>query len=410
MKVLLLGVGAVGEAYAVLGKRRDPKGEWLEQLVLADFDLARAREVQARLGDQKRFPAEHIDVTYKDQVVALAQKYHVDLIINGCAQVFNQTIFDGAFEVGCDYLDMAMTLSEKHPTEPYSKVGVMLGDYQFAKQKDWQDKGLLALLGMGVEPGISQVFAKYAEKHLFDKIEEIGIRDGSNLTVEGYNFAPNFSIWSVIEECLNPPIFWEKERGWYTSKPFSEPEVFDFPEGIGPVEVVCIEHEEVVTIPQWINKGLKKVTFKFGLGTETIKILKTIDKLGLTNKEKINVRGVRVAPRDVVEACLPDPAKLGHLMRGKTCAGTWVKGFKENKPREVYIYQVMDNQECMNEFNCQAVAVQTAIGPIVATELLTKDIWKGTGVLPPEAFAPEVFMELMCDYGFTYGIRDKWQD
>ena len=410
MKVLLLGAGAVGEAYTVLTRLADPNGQWLEKMVVADFNLERAREVANRLTGDERFPAVRIDASDRGQVATAAQEHEIDLIMNACPQNFDKTIFDAAWEAGCHYMDMAMTLSEKHPTEPYSKVGVMLGDYQFARHKEWDERGLLALLGMGIDPGVSEVFAKYAEKHLFDEIDEIGVRDGSNLSVEGYPYATQFSVWSVIEECLNPPVFWEKEKGYYTTEPMSEPEVFDFPEGIGPLEVVSVEHEEVINFPRWIKKGLKKVTFKISLGQELMDALRILNQLGLASAESVDVKGVKVVPRDVVEACMPDPAKIGPLMRGKISVGTWVKGRKDGKAQEVYIYQVADNEVCMRKFNCQAVAAQTAVGPAIATELLSKCIWKNKGVLPPEAFDPDPFMERMASYGFPYGIRDSRQD
>jgi saccharopine dehydrogenase-like NADP-dependent oxidoreductase len=204
-------------------------------------------------------------------------------------------------------------------------------------------------------------------------------------------------------------VFWEKDKGYYTTQPMSEAEVFDFPEGIGPVEVVSIEHEEVINIPRWITRGLKKVSFKISLGRELMEALRMINDLGLASAEPIDVKGVKVIPRDVVEACMPDPAKIGPLMHGKICVGTWVKGRKAGKPREVYLYQVADNKACMQVLNCQAVAAQTAVGPAIATELLAKGIWQNTGVLPPEAFDPDPFLQRMQAYGFPYGIRDSWQ-
>ena len=400
MKILLVGVGGVGEAIAVIAKPRP----WVEQIVLADYNLERAKEVQTKLGDARRFPAEFVDASQQGQIEALAQKYHVDLIMNSCDPVFNVPIFDAAFNVGCTYMDMAMTLSEPHPTEPYRRAHVKLGDYQFERAKQWEDKGLLALVGIGVEPGMADVFARYAQDHLFDEIEEVGIRDGANIEVRGYEFAPNFSIWTTIEECLNPPVIWEKGKGWFTTEPFSEPEVFDFPEGIGPVEVVNVEHEEVLLVPRWVK--CKRVTFKYGLGTQFISVLKTLKMLGLDNKEKIKVKNVMVAPRDVVAACLPDPAHLGDRMFGKTCAGTWVKGVKDGKPRQVYLYQVADNETCMRELGCQAVVAQTAFNAVVAWDLVQANEWKGKGVLGPEAFDPLPFMKRMADYGFPYGIKE----
>lgn len=400
MRVLLVGVGGVGEAIAALAKPR----EWMKLMVLADYNIKRAEEVQKKLGDAERFPIEAIDASKQEAIEALARKYNVDLIMNAVDPVFNKQIFDAAYNVGANYMDMAMTLSEPHPTDPFNKVGVKLGDYQFDKAKDWEKKGLLALVGFGVEPGMADVFARYAADHLFDEIDEIGVRDGGDLYVEGLEFAPTFSIWTTIEECLNPPVVYEEGKGWFTTAPFSEPEMFDFPEGIGKVEVVNVEHEEVLLVPRGI-KNVKRVTFKYGLGDEFTDILRTLHKLGLDSKEKIKVKGTDISPRDVVAACLPDPAHLGDKMHGKTCAGTWVKGTKDGKPKEVYIYQVADNQDCMSKWNCQAVVAQTAFTPVIAMELLEKGIWKGAGVLGPEAFDPIPFMERMDDYGFPYGIR-----
>ena len=398
MKVLLVGVGGVGEAIAAIAKPR----KWMELMVLADYNVKRAEEVQKKLGDPKRFPVEFIDASNQKNIEDLAKKHQVDLIMNSVDPIFNQQIFDAAYNAGVKYMDMAMTLSEPHPTDPFNKPGVKLGDYQFEKAKEWEKKGLLALVGFGVEPGMADVFARYAADHLFDEIEEVGIRDGANITIEGYDFAPNFSIWTTIEECLNPPVIWQN-GDWHTTAPFSEPEVFDFPE-IGPVEVVNVEHEEVLLVPRWVKA--KRVTFKYGLGNEFIEVLKTLHKLGLDNKNKINVKGVQVAPRDVVAACLPDPAHLGDKMKGKTCAGTWVKGTKDGKKKEVYLYQVADNEECMKTWGCQAVVAQTAFTTVIAMDLLEHSVWKGTGVLGPEAFEPTVFMEKMADYGFPYGIKN----
>lgn len=399
MKVLLVGVGGVGEAIAMMSKINS----WIELVVLADYDIERLKEVLNKVNDQ-RYLIEWIDANQQDLIEDLAKKYRVDLIMNACDPIFNKPIFNAAFNVGCNYMDMAMTLSEPHPTDPFNKPYIKLGDYQFERAELWEKEGLLALLGLGVEPGMANVFARYAQDYLFDSIEEIGIRDGANLEVRGYEFAPNFSIWTTIEECLNPPVIWEREKGWFTTSPFSEPEVFDFPEGIGPVECVNVEHEEVLLIPRWVQ--CNRVTFKYGLGDEFINVLKTIKMLGLDNKEKIKVKDVMVAPRDVVAACLPDPAHLGDKMHGKTCAGTWVKGIKDGKTKEVYIYQVVDNEYCMKKWGCQAVVAQTAFNAVIGWDLIEHGVWKKTGVLGPEAFTPKPFLDKMKDYGFPYSVKE----
>ena len=343
MRVLAIGSGGVGTSAALIAARRD----FFESWVCADYDEARARGLADRVGDP-RFTGIALDASDEAAVAEACRAHGITHVLNVVDPRFNMPIFDGAFAAGAHYLDTAMSLSRPHPERPHSDAFIKLGDEQFAKSDAWAERGLLALCGIGVEPGLADVFARYAADHLFDRIEEVGIRDGANLLVAGYGFAPSFSIWTTIEECLNPPVIWERERGWFTTAPFSEPEVFDFPEGIGPVECVNVEHEEVLLVPRWIE--CDRVTFKYGLGDEFIEVLKTLHKLGLDRTDPVDVRGGRVSPRDVVAACLPDPATLGDKMSGKTCAGTWVTGTgKDGRRREVYLYHVADNEWTMRE-------------------------------------------------------------
>ena len=401
MRILLVGAGGVGSAAVGIAARR----AFFEAMVVADYDESRAERALRRHAGDARFTAAHVDASSADAVAALAREHGATHVLNAVDPRFVVPIFDGAFAAGADYLDMAMSLSRPHPESPYEQTGVKLGDEQFAKAGEWEAAGRLCLVGIGVEPGLSDVFARYAADHLFDEIDEIGIRDGANLQVEGYDFAPSFSIWTTIEECLNPPVVWEKDRGWFTTAPFSEPEVFEFPEGIGPVECVNVEHEEVLLVPRWVDA--KRVTFKYGLGEEFITVLQVLHKVGLDRTEKVRVGGVEVSPRDVVAACLPDPATLGDRMRGKTCAGTWVRGRKNGTEREVYLYHVVDNAWSMAEYGAQAVVWQTAINPVVALELLARGTWSGAGVLGPEAFDPVPFLDLLSAYGSPWGMRSS---
>src|SRR5918999_2563519 len=401
MRILVIGAGGVGSAVAAIARRRD----FFERMVLADLSPDRARAAVARLGDD-RFAAVALDASDPDAIVALAEAERADAILNACDPWLNPPIFHAAARAGCTYLDMAMTLSQRHPERPFDEPGLMLGDDQFAVAGEWEAAGRLALCGIGVEPGLSDVFARYAADHLFSRIDEIGVRDGADLTVAGAAFAPTFSIWTTIEECLNPPLIWERERGWYTSPPFSAPEVFDSPAGIGPVECVNVEHEEVVLIPRWID--CERVTFKYGLGDEFIGVLKTLALLGLDSVEPLRVKGVEVAPRDVVAAALPDPATLGDRMSGRTCAGTLVTGTgKDGSARAVYLHHVVDNEDSMERDGVQAVAWQTALGPVVALELLASGAWQGAGVLGPEAFDAVPFLELMAEHGSPHALDER---
>ncbi|NBE94403.1 ATP-binding protein [Nonomuraea sp. KC401] len=406
MRILLVGSGGVGTAITRIAARRP----FFEHMVVADHDLSRAQAAVAALGERAgRFTSARVDAADGAAVTALLAGHGCDVLLNATDPRFVSPLFEAALAAGAGYLDMAMSLSRPHPDRPYEEVGVKLGDEQFARADAWAASGRLALVGMGVEPGLSDVFARYAADELFDEIEEIGVRDGGDLTVEGYAFAPSFSIWTTIEECLNPPVVYDKDRGWYTTEPFSEPEIFDFPEGIGPVECVNVEHEEVVLVPRWVDAG--RVTFKYGLGQDFIDKLKALHAMGLAGTEPIEVRSgqgtVLVAPRDVVAAALPDPAGLGEHMRGRTCAGTWVKGVKDGRPREVYLYHVVDNAWSMREYGSQAVLWQTAVNPVVALELLAGGVWKGTGVLGPEAFDARPFLDLLAAYGSPWGLREQ---
>ncbi|WP_422391334.1 saccharopine dehydrogenase family protein [Arthrobacter sp. N1] len=409
MRILIIGAGGVGSAAARIAVRRP----FFDALVIADYDPARPQALVDELGDPRLVSAE-IDASSSSAVAAVVREHAITHVLNAVDPRFVMPIFEGCFEAGATYLDMAMSLSTPHPDHPHEQTGVMLGDEQFAASTQWEAAGRLALVGMGVEPGLSDVFARYAEDHLFSSIEELGVRDGANLTVEGYDFAPSFSIWTTIEECLNPPVIFERDRGWFTTAPFSEPEVFEFPEGIGPVECVNVEHEEVILMPRWTKA--RRVTFKYGLGEEFITVLRTLHTLGLDSTAPLDVKGVSVAPRDVVAAALPDPATLGSRMKGKTCAGVHVTGTgTDGAPRAVYLYHVVDNAWSMAEYNSQAVVWQTAVNPVIALELLASGTWSGSGVLGPEAFDAQPFLDLLAadapaGYGSPWGLEERDAD
>jgi saccharopine dehydrogenase (NAD+, L-lysine-forming) len=401
MRILVLGAGGVGAATAAIARRRG----FFERMVLADLDPARAERAIAGLGDD-RLGAAALDASDRAAIVALARAERADVILNACDPRLNPPIFEAALEAGCTYLDMAMTLSQRHPERPFEETGVLLGEEQFAAADAWERAGQLALVGIGVEPGLSDVFARYAADHLFSAIDEVGVRDGADLAVEGYAFAPTFSIWTTIEECLNPPLIWERDRGFYVTEPFSEPEQFEFPEGIGSVECVNVEHEEVVLVPRHVD--CRRVTFKYGLGEEFISVLRTLHMLGLDSTEPVMVRGVPVAPRDVVAAALPDPATLGDRMTGRTCAGTLVTGTgKDGAPRATYLYHLVDNETSMRTDGAQAVVWQTAVNPVAAMELLAEGRWSGAGVLGPEAFDAVPFLEKLAELGAPHGVDER---
>jgi saccharopine dehydrogenase-like NADP-dependent oxidoreductase len=416
VRILLIGAGGVGDAIVKISADRN----FFEKLIVSDYDIQRAEKSVEWVNQHSpeaaaKFQTAQIDASDADQVAALAKEVGATHIMNAVEPKFVQSIFDGALKAGVNYMDMAMSLSHVHETDPFNTPAEKLGDWQYDKHAEFEKAGLLALIGTGAEPGISNIFARYAADHLFSEVDEICILDGGNLVVRNDQgeeiFAPSFSIWTVIEECLNPPLIWEKERGWYTTEPFSEPAMFEFPGGIGPIECVNVEHEEVNMLPRTMDA--KKVRFKYGLGSEFIGVLQTLHALGLDKIEPVSVRSksgrVEVAPRDLVAAVLPDPASLVDSMTGKTCAGTLVTGKGlDGKPRATYLYHVADTSWTGKNYNAQAVVWQTALVPVVALELLSRGDWKATGVRGPEEFDAKLFLDLMSsEYGQPWGSQDR---
>ncbi len=401
MRTLVIGAGGVGRAIANIASRRN----FLTSMVVADYTLEKAQAAVKRL-DDPRFSAAEVNASDLEAIRELIRETKTEIVINAVDPRFVMPIFLACELERVNYMDMAMSLSRPHPLLPHTETGVKLGDEQFARDWNWSERGIYALVGMGIEPGMSDVFARYASDQLFSRIDQVTVLDGSNLTVEGYDFAPSFSIWTTIEECLNAPLVWEDGKGWYSTEPFSEPEIFDFPEGIGPVECVNVEHEEVVLIPQKVDA--RKVNFKYGLGAEFINVLKTIHLIGMDRRENVEVQGVSISPRDLLAAALPDPAMLGSKMKGKTCAGTYVEGLdKEGNPKAVYIYHVVDNEWSMAEYGDQAVVWQTALNPVIALELLHEGVWKPEGVNGPEWFDPMPFLNKVAEFGPEWKIREE---
>jgi saccharopine dehydrogenase-like NADP-dependent oxidoreductase len=397
VRVLLVGAGTVGEAIAKVAADRP----WLEQLIVTDYDADRARFVVDSTEHHGRYVARRIDASSAAQVTEAARAYNVDLVMNAVDPQFVMPIFDGALDANVNYMDMAMSLSRPHSETPFTTPGLKLGDEQFEKAAAWESAGRLALVGMGMDPGLADVFAAHAAKNLFDAggIDEIHVRDGGDLAIPGYAFAPVFSIWTTIEECLNPPNVWH-DGEWLTTEPFSSPEMFPFPDGVGEVECVNVEHEEVLLVPRWLKA--RRVTFKYALGSDFIDKLRTIHALGMDRTDRVTVKGAEVAPRDVLAAITPDPAKLGDQMIGRAIVGTWVIGRHNGQPREAYLYQTTDAQQIWRDTGLGAVAWQTGFNPVIAMELLANGAWSGAGVLGPEAMNPDPYLSLLDHYGIHH--------
>ena len=415
MRILIVGSGGVGESTAAIIRRRDPGRGLFETVVLADWDLAKAQGAVARQGGDARFVAEKVDASDADAVAALCAKHKVDVLCSFLPVEFNPSTLQAALRARVHHMDASTTLSRPHPTDPYHQADVVLGQDELALGPEFEKIGKLGLMGIGVEPGMADWYCRYAADHFFDEIDEIGVRDGANLEIPGFSgISFGFSIWMTIEECTNPAVVWERDRGFYTVPPLSDPEPFYLPEGIGWVEVAHVEHEEVVHVGYFehLLKGVNKATFKYALGDEFIQAMEVFRSVNLHSLAPVRVRGVEVRPRDVVEAAAPDPNEIGKRYVGQTCAGTWVRGRKDGRERQVYLYQVADNQESVALYGTQGVVAQTAFPGVIALELLATGRLAGykgnpeAGVYPAQAFTCDDFVSLQKEYGFPGGALE----
>lgn len=408
MRILLIGAGGVGEAIVKLAATRN----FFEQVIVADYDLNRSEQVVDWLQDS-RFTAIKLDASSAASIVEVCRANNVTHLVNAVEPKFVPTIFSAAFTAGVNYIDLSMSVSEAHELDPNHLAGIKLGDAQYAVHDQWERAGNLALVGMGVAPGLSNVFARYAQDYLFSEIDEISVKSGSNLVVTNQAgekiFAPTFSSWTTLEKFLNPPLVWSEAKGFYTTQLFSEPEIFDFPEGIGSLECVNVEHEEVAMLPRTIRA--KKVSHKSALSRDFIEVLLTLQSLGLDRTKPARVRSaqgpVDVSPRDLVASVLPNPASIGASMTGKNCSGVLVTGKdKDGRERVTYLYNVVDNQWSMDNFQSQCVVWQAALNPVIALELMAEGIWRGAGVLGPECFDAKPFLDLMSS---STGYQAEWK-
>lgn len=396
MRVLVIGAGGVGASVAAIASRRD----FFESMLLADIDRGRPDAVVARLADP-RFSAARLDASDPLRVAELCRAHRITHVVNAVDPRHVMTIFAGAFRAGAHYIDLALSRSGATVSGAAVDSSLLPGHEQFAEDDRWVHHGRLALVGMGARPGLVDVFARYAADELFDHIDHVGVRAGSNLK-HGFAFAPSFSTWTTIDECLNPPLSWDRTGGFRAAEPFSDPEVFEFPAGIGRVECVAVEHAEVVLIPRAV--AAERVSFKIGLDPQFIDVLRTLRNLGLDRTDPVEVNGVRVSPRDVVAACVPDPVDLARSMTGRICVGALVTGTgRDGQPLEVYVHHVADNEWTMSEYGTPAVVWQAAISPVVSLELLATRAWSAAGVLGPESFPAQPFLDLLRD-----GYGQRW--
>jgi saccharopine dehydrogenase (NAD+, L-lysine forming) len=391
VKVLVLGAGAVGTVSAL----KFAKEAVLEKLVIADTVSARASHLADRLNDP-RVSAISLDAGDRAAVAHAIRQTGTTLVLNAALPATNLDVMRACLDAGCDYIDLASAGTDAD--------GIPKMDDQFALDAEFKAAGRLALLGMGADPGTSNVYAAYAAKHLLDVVTELRVRDGDNSVCQGYDgFIPAFSPWVMIDECLCKAVSYRGGR-FHLEEPLTGQEQFDFPE-LGVLNCYYVDHEESKTLPRFFPSA-KTIDFKLCMDQATVETLRVIKRMGLSSKDRVRVGDLSVVPRDLVVALLPQPKDLAGRMRGKTCVGTLAKGFKNGEPRAYYIYNVSDHEAVYRSLGVQATAYQTGIPPVIAARLLAEGTWQGTGVMSPEQFDPDPFLEAMTRAGMPWQVRD----
>ncbi|MEP7327374.1 MAG: saccharopine dehydrogenase C-terminal domain-containing protein [Gemmatimonadota bacterium] len=389
---MLLGAGAVGTVSAL----KFCEVATLEHLVVADAVSARASLLADRLNDL-RVRAMVLDAGDRAAVAQAIRETRSTILLNAALPATNLAVMGACLDAGCHYMDMASA-----GTDPNDGIPKM--DDQFALDEAFRDRGLLALLGIGADPGTTNVYAAYAAKHLLDEVTEIRVRDGDNSVCQGHDgFIAAFSPWVFIDECLCEARSWRNGRH-YLEAPLTGREPFDFPE-LGTLTCYYVDHEEVKTLPRVFPRA-DVIDFKLCMDDVTWQTLKVMKQLGLSRIDQVRVGNTSVAPRDVVVSLLPQPKDLAGRMKGKTCVGTLVKGFKNGQPRAFYLYNIADHEVVYASHGVQATAYQTGIPPVIAASLISEGIWSGAGVVTPEQMNPDPFLDRMGPSGMPWQIRD----
>ena len=396
MKTVIVGVGAVGSVAADILAG----SEEFDEIVLADIDLEKAKRMEERISNDK-ISTMRIDAS---DTKGMAEAFKgMDLVLNGVIPRFNFNIMDACLMAKANYADMAsdIFLSKEKPGEIVKEPPMQ---YQARKYSDAYEKaGIIGMLGIGCDPGASNIFARMAADRM-DRVKEILVRDGDNGYVEGYDFAPLWSPETLIEEVLMDAMVYKD--GHYTKvPPFSGREEFEYPDPVGKLPIYNVDHEEQETLPTYIGevlgKGCDYCDFKIALGDEYVDAIKTIGKLGLDSPEKVDVKGAKVAPRDVVAAVLPDPSTLGDRARGDMAIGTITKGVKDGKDVGYYIYTSMNHEDCWNKYKHSATAYTVGVPLAIGAILFAQGKVDQKGVFPPEMLDPKPFVDMLPKYGMN---------
>lgn len=385
---LIIGAGGVGR---VVAHKCVLNNHVFDRIILASRSIGRCEEIKSEL-PEGAIEITTVDADNTDEVIALIQKYTPSILINVALPYQDLAIMDACIATKTPYLD---TANYEHPDE--AKFEYKL---QWERDAAFKEAGIMGLLGSGFDPGATNVFCAYAQKHYFDEIHTIDILD-CNAGDHGYAFATNFNPEINLREVSANGRYWENGE-WIETAPLEIMQVWDYPE-VGPKDSYLLYHEEMESLVKHI-KGLKRIRFFMTFGQSYITHMKCLENVGMLGIEPIDHHGMKIVPMEFLKTLLPDPASLGPRTKGKTNIGIVAEGLKDGKKRKIYIYQVKDHEECYAEVKSQGVSYTTGVPAVIGAKLMVEGKWSGTGVFNMEQLDPDPFMDEMNTQGLPWNV------
>ncbi len=387
---LIIGAGGVGR---VVVHKCAMNADVFGNIVLASRTKSKCDAIAREIKDVEIKTAA-VDADNTQELIKLIKDVEADIVINVALPYQDLTIMDACIETGVDYLD---TANYEHPDEAKFEY-----KEQWKKDEAFKKAGIMGLLGSGFDPGVTNVFCAYAQKHYFDTIETIDILD-CNAGDHGYAFATNFNPEINLREVSANGRYWENGK-WIETEPMEIKMVWDYPE-VGPKDSYLLYHEEMESLVKHI-KGLKRIRFFMTFGESYLTNMKCLQNVGMLGIEPIEHHGQKIVPMEFLKTLLPDPASLGPRTKGKTNIGIVAEGIKDGKKRKVYIYQVSDHEKCFAEVNSQAVSYTTGVPAMIGAKLMLEKVWYKKGVWNMEEFDPDPFMQELNRQGLPWQIKE----
>ncbi|MFK4765374.1 saccharopine dehydrogenase family protein [Desulfobaculum sp. SPO524] len=385
-RVLIVGAGGVGQ---VVAHKCAQLPEVFHEICLASRTVSKCDAIAAQLPRPIR--TAQVDADNVPEMVALINDFKPDLVLNVALPYQDLNIMDACLETGVHYLDTANY-------EPLDEAKFEY-KWQWAYQDRFREKGLMALLGSGFDPGVTNVFCAYAQKHHFDEIHQLDIID-CNAGDHGKHFATNFNPEINIREVTARGRYWERGE-WVETDPLSWSMSYDFPEGIGPKKCYLMYHEELESLVQNL-RGIRRARFWMTFSDNYLKHLEVLENIGMTRIDAVEHNGCEIVPLQFLKTLLPDPASLGPDTKGRTCIGCLMRGVKDGKEKQVYVYNICDHQDAYREVKSQAVSYTTGVPAMIGAAMMLTGKWKGEGVFNMEEFDPDPFMDMLNTHGLPW--------